>query len=110
MDPARSRRLRRILLGLGVASVLLLLYTGAVEPYWLELTRHDVGTGSRTLRILHLTDLHFTTAGLRERRILEIVREEKPDIIVLTGDSIKADFDPRGLTDFFSSLKAPLGV
>lgn len=106
----RARRQRRILLSAIVVPGILLLYSCAVEPYWLKLSRHEVGAGSGSLRILHLSDLHFTTAGSRERRILEIVKEENPDLIVLTGDGISSGFDSRGFEGFLSSLEAPQGV
>jgi predicted MPP superfamily phosphohydrolase len=100
----------RVLLSLPLLGALLFFYSCAIEPHWIEVTRHDIGQGSRELRILHLTDIHFTSAGRRERRVLEIVAEEKPDLIVLTGDNILRDFDPAGFRDFLSSLQAPLGV
>ncbi len=111
MNPARKKRLRR---GAIVASValppLLALYAFFVEPYWIEVTRHEAGEGPREVKIVHLTDIHFKTAGYRERRVLEILEEEKPDLIVITGDSILDGFDPAGFTDFLSKLKATLGV
>ena len=81
-----------------------------IEPNWIALTRHEVGEGQRGISLLHLSDIHFTTFGPREGRILEIIRETRPDVIVITGDCVLHETDREGLIDFLSRLEAPLGV
>jgi predicted MPP superfamily phosphohydrolase len=81
-----------------------------VEPYWIEVTRHEVGQGPDAITLLHLTDQHLSSRGRREGRVLEIVSEVKPDLIVITGDSVAPDYDPQELRAFLSELRAPLGV
>ena len=39
-----------------------------------------------------------------------MIAEERPDLVVITGDSISSGFDPDGFAAFLASLKAPLGV
>lgn len=106
----RRRLARRLFIGLVTLPVGLGLYACGVEPYWIEVTRHEVGDGAREVTLLHLTDLHVSTPGRRERRVLEIVNGARPDLIVITGDSILSNFDPPEFTRFLSELKAPLGV
>ena len=101
---------RRVAAGLGVAGLLLTIYTFAIEPYWIEVTRHDVGTGDREMVVLHITDLHFSTPGSRERKLLEVMAEAKPALIVITGDSIVRGYDQAAFTELMSKLQAPLGV
>jgi predicted MPP superfamily phosphohydrolase len=111
MDEARKRRLRRgLLAALVLLPPLLAAYAFWIEPYWIQVTRHETGEGPREIKIVHLTDLHFKTEGSRERRVLEILEEEKPDLIVITGDSITDGFDPEAFTAFLSRIRAPLGV
>ena len=96
-----------------IASALALLlgvYAFFVEPYWVEVTHHEIGEGENRLVILHLTDVHFVSPGMREERILEVAAETSPDLIVITGDTISSGFDPAQLTAFLKQLSAPLGV
>jgi hypothetical protein len=87
------------------------LYALTVEPYWIEVTHptlHARGV-SPPLRVLHLTDLHGASLGRREKSVLRIIQEEKPDLIVMTGDtSDRGSFG--SYREFLASLHAPLGV
>ena len=40
------------------------------------------------MRIAHLSDLHNTQFGQDNEELIEIIREQKPDIIVITGDLV----------------------
>jgi predicted MPP superfamily phosphohydrolase len=58
---------------------------------------------------MHLSDLHGDTLGWNERTVLEVVAKERPDLIVLTGDtSDRGSFAT--YAPFLSKLHAPLGV
>lgn len=65
-------------------------------------------------KIVHLSDMHFDRHGNRMGdRILEILHDIRPDVILLTGDYVKwhGDRDDYGVAfDFLSRLQAPLGV
>lgn len=83
-----------------------------VEPYWIEVTHHQIqGAVAVPLKIAQLSDLHTHGLGRRERRMLEILAAEKPDIILITGDSVGVR---RGnyadCKDVYEQLHAPLGV
>ncbi|MFZ5764126.1 MAG: metallophosphoesterase [Thermodesulfobacteriota bacterium] len=60
--------------------------------------------------IVHLSDLHITRPGKREKRLAARVRELAPDLIVITGDLAQWDSDPRPAIDYVTGLQAPLGV
>jgi len=92
-------------------AVSLCVYALWVEPYWIEVTHHRISAplGS-PLKIAHLTDIHTSGLGWRERRMLQLIEAEQPDLIVITGDSINITSDYPGLADVLSQLHAPLGV
>ena len=101
------------MLGMGVplaAALGLWWSTNSVEledhPFPSPALVKALGEGAR---IVHLTDLHLTGMGGRERRALDAVREARPDLILLTGDLLDVA-DPSALQAFLAELKAPLGV
>lgn len=81
---------------------LILCYT----LYWgnncLDVTHHIVTTDKlpkniKPLKILHLSDLHNKKFGKNQERLLKVIKNEMPDIIVITGDIIdsrRTDFKP----------------
>jgi uncharacterized protein len=107
----RYVRATAVVLALGV---LLATWGFVIEPHWIELTEHRVGAGAPVLTIMHLSDLHVTGAGGNERRVLELVDEVRPDLIVITGDSVTdGKLDPKPVLEFLTALVAkrpPLGV
>ena len=86
------------------------LYACVVEPRWVEVTHPSLHAPvTFPLRVMHLTDLHGGSPGSVEENILRTVEREKPDLIVLTGDTCDrgtfAAYRP-----FLERLHAPLGV
>ena len=80
-----------------------------VEPYRLTLTRHrlrapDAPAGGRVIRIAQLTDLHLQSVGNFHERIAREVSAARPDVIVITGDSIDRDDAVPLLGEFLSLL------
>jgi uncharacterized protein len=115
--PKRSRR-RTILWVLLAIFLVAGSYALFIEPYWIETTYSDMTGGvSAPLKIAHLTDIHTLGWGRRERRLLEILDNEKPDAIVITGDSIGQWVGAYGRSGdygkakaLYQRLHAPLGV
>jgi predicted MPP superfamily phosphohydrolase len=99
---------------LGSAALLgpagLLLYAFFVEPYSIELTRHTLaGDVTQPLKIAHLTDLHSSGFGTRERQVVSLVEKAAPDLIVVTGDIVDSgSLEPS--RELFRRLRASLGV
>jgi len=82
-----------------------------LEPNWIQVTHHTIRAHvSQSLKIAHLTDLHTSRLGFREKSLLRSLQREKPDVIVITGDALS----PWGSYDeerpLLRSLHAPLGV
>jgi predicted MPP superfamily phosphohydrolase len=98
----------------------LVIYGCMVEPFHLTVTRLEVKHAklvglARSLRILHLSDLHMERATRREARVLALAAELDPDLIVLTGDYPNLSYvdDDTAIAearDWLGRLDAPLGV
>lgn len=113
--PVRTRRkvpglTLTIILAIGFA----ILFVDAlwIEPNWIEVTRYQVHAPvAASLKIAHLSDVHTRGLGRRERRMLAILEAEKPDLIVVTGDTLA---DHGGTYEdcrkVYEKLHAPLGV
>ena len=61
-------------------------------------------------KVVFLSDLHMKRLGPREQEILSVLREEKPDVILLGGDyiSFRGSYDP--VMAFFHELKNAYAV
>ncbi|MBI2933814.1 MAG: metallophosphoesterase [Planctomycetes bacterium] len=97
------------------ATTLAVFYAFLVEPDWVEVTRVEVSVsrplcGRPRLRIVHLSDLHLEGIGRRERAVIEAVRAQAPDLIVLTGDYLNERRAQNDLVAFLQALEAPMGV
>ena len=117
MSAIPSRISRRFLILLALFQ-LLLLYAWAVEPNWIEVTRHEAWFKNlpeefNGLVVAHLSDLHMRGYGVRERRMLEKLAEAKPSVIAITGDFTREGSDPAAIRTFFKDLqrlKPPFGI
>ncbi len=83
-----------------------MLYGKFVEPYWLSVTHVSIESpkiplGLR-LRIAHISDVHSDPSPRLEDRLPEAISQERPDLIVFTGDSINS---PDALPVFKGLLK-----
>ncbi len=91
------------------------IYGFFIEPNQIQI--HHVwirdqflGKNLRDKTVIQLSDLHIDKIGSRERNILKILDELKPDIIFLTGDYVKWKGDYGDALTFLSQLKAKTGV
>jgi predicted MPP superfamily phosphohydrolase len=90
-----------------------------VEPFAIQTTELYLSGPSKAsgepLRIVHLTDLHVERITRRELDLIQQVKALQPDLILLTGDYVNADYlnDPQTLHDtrsVLAQLSAPYGV
>jgi predicted MPP superfamily phosphohydrolase len=93
-----------------LALVLAAAYAIVIEPKRLEVTHQSItGPVTSKLRIAHISDMHTGGFGPRERTLVLMLRQENPDVIVITGDTV--DGPKLSVTrDFMVNLSAPLGV
>jgi predicted MPP superfamily phosphohydrolase len=108
---------RKVIILLSIILLLLLgffikAYTDSntIEVSHYTIENSPLGKVLGGLKVVQLSDLHIKKVGLREKKVLEILQAEKPDLILLTGDYIhfKGPYEP--VMTFFSQLRAPLGV
>jgi len=104
---------RRVVFAL-LALVLAVAIDGfLIEPAWIVVSRHHVAASPSfgvPLKIAHLSDLHTGGMGRRERRLLELLEAEQPDVIVVTGDTLSSSGDYKAVHELLARLHAPLGV
>ena len=103
-----------------ILSVLVLLFLGlAAKAYYdtnsIEIKHYQINHSSLAkvlagLKVAHLSDLHIKSIGLKENKILEILKGEKPDLVFITGDSISFEGPYEPAISFFHQFEAPLGV
>lgn len=106
-----SRTARRVGLALLALAALLSVYAVFVEPRWLDVTHHVARPAADdvapTLTVVHLSDLHVTRFGEHERRVLALVDEVDPDLVVITGDCVTdGAFDADAVRRFHAALVA----
>lgn len=91
----KKRRWWKILL---IAFAILLLFTGVellYSNYAITVSRYTVSSEKVTgsFRIVFLSDLHGREFGTENKRLLEKIEAEKPDLICLVGDIFNSDAD-----------------
>jgi uncharacterized protein len=116
----RNRKIPGLVLaGLAAAGVLVLAYARAVEPASLEITRQRVRLprlhpSFDGYRIVQISDIHMDGWMNRKRlrEIVHIVNQERPDLVVVTGDFVSRharDHAP-ALIEELQELRANDGV
>jgi predicted MPP superfamily phosphohydrolase len=81
-------------------------YGYAIEPYWPEVARvalnsSKMAPGARPVRIVHISDVHSDPAPRLEVRLPQIIGDEKPDLILFSGDAANS---PAGVPVFRALL------
>jgi predicted MPP superfamily phosphohydrolase len=98
---------------------LLVIYGFWIEPGRLTVTRQTLRSTKlkpgAPLRILHLGDLHVEHVTQRERELIRLAGDLRPDLILFSGDFLNLSYidDPRAQADcrwVLERLDAPLGV
>lgn len=79
---------------IGTTGFLLGLYSGFVEPYWLQTIHHPLLLSDgikRSIRIIFLSDFHTGEEKTRRfyDRLFERVQALKPDLLLLGGDYVE---------------------
>ncbi|MBN2446383.1 MAG: metallophosphoesterase [Phycisphaerae bacterium] len=76
---------------LGLLAAPACAYATLVEPWWVEVTRTDVvmsgmPADATAIKVVVLADIQTNRVGNYERRVLDLVKTEKPDLLLLPGD------------------------
>ena len=109
-----------LFLGIQVAGTAAFIWGYFIEPFRLKLTAvmtftNRLPLGIEAIRVLHISDLHIERLTDREAKVLELAREAKPDLIVISGDYVNLSYnrDPetlRQVRQLLCQLSAPYGV
>lgn len=104
-----------------ILSLLLIIIAGIgiygflIEPYKIEV--HELNMKGSTLgeilkgmTAVHVSDLHMAGMGAREKVVLRVIEDIKPDFVFLTGDYVTWNGDYEPALNFLSLLKARAGV
>jgi len=113
--PGKSELFRRRYLVLHVAAAIALgcwLYGHFIEPNWVDVhvtTLHTPKLKTVGFRIVQISDLHCDWRSRNEEKMVQIINDLKPDIIVATGDYLNHTLGLPHLRDALHRLEAPLG-
>ncbi len=82
---------RRFLAGVSAAGVAVAVDAFGFEAHRVHLTRHEVGipglpSGLDGLRIAQVSDVHYPGNRAAAQAALDLLGQERPDIVLLTGD------------------------
>ncbi len=112
---ASTRRVgRRELLAGGMAAIGAgLTDAWAIEPYRLDVSRHDVLVSGLPgaldgLRIAQVSDIHLPATPAAAEHAARAVERERPEIVVITGDIIEHASALPQLTEFASRVRGTL--
>lgn len=105
----KSKTLLKILI---IIVILIGIWGFFIEPNMIKVERISLGVKNlpssfQNIKILHLSDFHSKNFGGKEREILGLVAELKPDFIFITGDII--DWQTKDLEscqEFWKALSA----
>ena len=90
MSVRRILRGAAVLIGAAVLlSVALLLYARFIELHWIAVRTVRLSAGVPTLRIVHITDIHYAGDQAYLRRAVRIINRLAPDVVCFTGDLVE---------------------
>lgn len=85
--------------------ILILLLYMYFEAVWLKVSRVSFSKSSKGLKILHLSDIHINMLRINAEKVREIVRNENPDVLIITGDYIEKPVNASQFLDFLQRIK-----
>ena len=111
--------LRRLTIGIYATTAVIVL-AGYVNALYPKVSKVSIATdkslnGNSMLKIAAASDIHLGTiiSNGRLERFVQMMNEQKPDIILLAGDIFDEDLGPviqNNMGDQLKQLSAPLGV
>lgn len=117
----KKRRLKKMLIIVGIIILLCIAYSRFVEPYMLfvnedKIVSKNIDDEFHGLKIIHFTDLHFGSV-IHEKQLKKLVKkinELNPDIVIFTGDLIEQKYEctkeeVKLLTKYLNMINARLG-
>lgn len=96
-----------------VAALVLYIYAAYVEPRWFRIRKRTLKTRkklSKPIRILHLSDTHFTESNPRHKKLFSKLNTLNPDFIFITGDIIDHDAGASEAARILGDLEMKVGT
>lgn len=116
------KTLLRLILLISVVFGLLLAYSRYIEPFRLHVEEVVVSSSNLSeeadgLRVIAFSDIHFGDyyTGTDFQKVLSIIEEEKPDVVVFLGDLIDhfdqytASYGTEAISSLLAQIDAPGG-
>ena len=114
-------QLMRLRLGIAVLSLAsVIVIAGHINALWVNVKEipleiHKKVSGNREIRVMMASDIHLGALlrEHREKKLLEIAREQKPDLVLLCGDLVDGEIAPvlrKNLGKHIQEIQTPLGV
>ncbi len=105
---------RRIgfLLGMSVIlGIVIWIDAFVIEPNWIQVTRLEIKSPHfneqlKDIKIVQITDLHIEQIGLREKSMIRLINNLKPDVILTNGDFINSKEGWQPALGVLSQLRA----
>ncbi len=97
---------------IAVLGILAYLYGYFIEPYNLEINKVYLKTPklkNGEIVVVEISDLHLDDKVFNEWKMIKLVNDIDPDVIVFCGDSINVERTLGRLKEVLSQLKAKLG-
>jgi predicted MPP superfamily phosphohydrolase len=98
--------------GVSLVGLACFFYGYAIEPSWIDVTTVTIHTPKllhSSFRILHFSDLHCERTERNEGRLITIINELEPDIILFTGDTLNTRQALPRFQRTMNALRARLG-
>jgi len=87
-----------VYLSIFISAIILLLVYMRIEAGMVEIKRIKFTENKKCLKILHMSDIHINRLKVPWHRVKNAINEERPDIVLFTGDYIESERDiPRFL-------------
>lgn len=103
---------------LSLASVIVI--AGHINALWVNVREipleiHKKVSGNHEVKVMMASDIHLGALlrEHREKKLLEIAREQKPDLVLLCGDLVDGEIAPvlrKNLGKHIQEIETPLGV
>lgn len=88
-----------------LGAVIVILIYMYIEAGWLKISRVDFTKSSKRLKVLHISDIHINLLRISAEKVKDVIRQESPDLILITGDYIEKPVQTSVFLDFLQKIK-----
>ena len=112
MNTYQKKIFLKTAVGLGILTVLLILYATLVEPNLVSLNVVDIVDKElarifQNKKVIQISDLHITSIGYREKKLIKMINQAMPDLLFITGDFLTNGIDEESCLEVLGQIKMP---